>query len=148
MPIFSATAIAHPNIALIKYWGDFDNELHLPANGSISMNLSGLITRTMVSFIPSLQQDQFIFNGEVTIGTPLERVSTILEHVRQLAGTSTFARVESKNNFPVGAGIASSFTLSRIDPDGERSFSPGTNWIWLSLSIHSRWVCRMAARAR
>jgi diphosphomevalonate decarboxylase len=108
MPIFSATAIAHPNIALIKYWGDIDNELHLPANGSISMNLSGLITRTMVSFIPSLEQDQFIFNGEATIGSALERVSAILERVRQLAGISTFARVESINNFPVGAGIASS----------------------------------------
>ncbi len=108
MPIFSATATAHPNIALIKYWGDIDPELHIPANGSISMNLSGLTTRTMVSFNPSLQEDQFIFNGEPTVGTALERVSIILNRVRRLAGISTFARVESKNNFPVAAGIASS----------------------------------------
>ncbi len=108
MPILSATAIAHPNIALIKYWGDIDTELHLPANGSISMNLSGLTTRTMVSFSPSLQQDQFILNGEPTVGTAFERVSTILSRVRRLAGISTFASVESTNNFPVAAGIASS----------------------------------------
>jgi diphosphomevalonate decarboxylase len=108
MPIFSATAIAHPNIALIKYWGDIDTELHLPANGSISMNLSGLTTRTTVSFSPSLQQDQFILNGEPTVGTAFERVSTILSRVRRLAGISTFASVESTNNFPVAAGIASS----------------------------------------
>jgi diphosphomevalonate decarboxylase len=108
MSIFSAAAIAHPNIALIKYWGDIDPVLHIPANGSISMNLSGLSTRTKVSFNPSYQQDQLILNGEPTADNALERVNSILNHVRRLAGISTFARVESKNNFPVGAGIASS----------------------------------------
>ena len=87
MPISSATAIAHPNIALIKYWGDFDPNLHIPANGSISMNLAGLTTRTMVSFDPALTQDQFILNDEPTIGKALERVRAFLNHVRQLAGT-------------------------------------------------------------
>jgi diphosphomevalonate decarboxylase len=37
----SVTARAHPNIALIKYWGNRDEALRLPANGSISFNLSG-----------------------------------------------------------------------------------------------------------
>ena len=46
----SATAQAHPNIAFIKYWGNRDDALRLPANGSISMNLDGLYTRTTVSF--------------------------------------------------------------------------------------------------
>ena len=38
-------ALAHPNIAFIKYWGNRDNDLRLPCNGSLSMNLSGLETR-------------------------------------------------------------------------------------------------------
>ena len=46
----SSTAIAHPNIALIKYWGNRDNSLRLPANGSISMNLEELFTRTKVTW--------------------------------------------------------------------------------------------------
>jgi diphosphomevalonate decarboxylase len=106
--IRSATAIAHPNIALIKYWGDIDSDLHIPANGSISMNMAGLTTLTMVSINPALPQDQFILNGEPTIGNALDRVSIFLNHVRQLAGNSTFAKVDSKNNFPTGAGMASS----------------------------------------
>ena len=38
------------NIAFIKYWGNRDDALRLPMNGSISMNFAGLITRTTVSF--------------------------------------------------------------------------------------------------
>jgi len=57
----SATALAHPNIAFIKYWGNRDDTLRLPANGSISMNLDGLFTRTTVAFNSSktgLAEDQ------------------------------------------------------------------------------------------
>ncbi|MCC6498860.1 MAG: diphosphomevalonate decarboxylase, partial [Anaerolineales bacterium] len=50
----TATAQAHPNIAFIKYWGNRDGALRIPMNGSISMNLDGLTTRTTVSFQPSL----------------------------------------------------------------------------------------------
>ncbi len=103
-----ATAFAHPNIALIKYWGDVDPHIHIPANGSISMNLAELITRTTVRFDTSLIQDQIYLNGEHTAGKVLGRVSTFLNHVRQLAGISTFAMVKSQNNFPIGAGLASS----------------------------------------
>ena len=36
------TAIAHPNIAFIKYWGTGTISLRLPSTGSISMNLDSL----------------------------------------------------------------------------------------------------------
>jgi diphosphomevalonate decarboxylase len=102
------SAIAHPNIALIKYWGDLIPELHIPANGSISMNLAELCTQTTVVFDTSLQQDEFFLNGDVQRGEPLDRVCRFLGRVRYLAGISTFARVQSDNNFPIAAGIASS----------------------------------------
>jgi mevalonate pyrophosphate decarboxylase len=57
------TAQAAPNIAFIKYWGNRDNTLRLPMNGSISMNLDGLYTRTTVSFQHSLAFDELIING-------------------------------------------------------------------------------------
>src|SRR3972149_11927651 len=102
------TALAHPNIAFIKYWGNRDNALRLPSNGSISMNLDGLFTRTIVSFQPSLPFDELIINGYAVMGKGLERISYILDLVRVMAGIEIKAEVMSENNFPAGAGIASS----------------------------------------
>ena len=104
----SATAQAHPNIAFIKYWGNRDERLRLPANGSISMNIDGLYTRTTVSFQPSLALDELVINGNEMTGPGLKRVSAILDEVRAVAGIHDRAEVASDNNFPTGAGIASS----------------------------------------
>ncbi len=104
----TATAIANPNIAFIKYWGDLDPNLHLPANGSISMNLDGLYTRTQVTFMSHLPADELTINGERQSGQALERVSALLERVRRMAGINHMAQVSSENNFPMGTGIASS----------------------------------------
>ncbi len=103
-----AIAIAHPNIAFIKYWGNLDENLHIPANGSISMCLEELTTRTSVIFDPSLAQDQLTLDGQSMQGEALTRVSTFLDHVRRLAGLKIYAQINSRNNFPSGAGIASS----------------------------------------
>ncbi len=108
MSTYTATALAHPNIAAIKYWGNRDSALRLPVNGSISMNLDGLYTRTSVSFQPSLPFDELVINGREVTGKGLERVSGILDVVRQAAGMTLRAEVVSENNFPTGAGIASS----------------------------------------
>lgn len=77
-------------------------------NGSISMNLDGLFTRTTVIFQPSLPLDELVINGREVTGKGLERVSGILDIVRLAAGMSLRAEVVSENNFPTGAGIASS----------------------------------------
>jgi len=104
----TATAYAHPNIALIKYWGDLDPTLHIPANGSISMNLAGMFTRTCASFEPGLEEDRFTLNDKPAPIPSSRRVSKLLDRVRQMAGIRTHALVESQNNFPTGVGIASS----------------------------------------
>lgn len=108
MSTSTATGVACANIAFIKYWGNRDNELRLPVNGSISMNLDGLVTRTTVSFQPSLPFDELIINGHEIVGKGLDRVSYILDLVREKAGIKMNAEVMSENNFPAGAGIASS----------------------------------------
>jgi len=103
-----ATAQANPNIAFIKYWGNRDNILRLPSNGSISMNLDGLFTRTTVTFSASLPTDSLLLNNKPVFGPGLFRVSAMLELVRGLAKIKEKAEIVSENNFPSGAGIASS----------------------------------------
>jgi len=104
----TATAQSHPNIAFIKYWGNRDNTLRLPMNGSISMNLGGLTTQTTVSFQHSLAMDELIINGHEVTGGGLNRVSYILDIIRGMANIPDRAEVITENNFPSGAGIASS----------------------------------------
>lgn len=104
----TAIAQAAPNIAFIKYWGNRDNTLRLPMNGSISMNLDGLYTRTTVSFQPSLPFDELIINGHEVAGAGRDRVSYILDIIRGMANIHERAEIVSENNFPSGAGIASS----------------------------------------
>jgi diphosphomevalonate decarboxylase len=106
--IQSATALAHPNIAFIKYWGNKDNTLKIPSNGSISMNLAQLETRTTVTFDTRIEKDQLIINGEKMAGAALIRVKELLDRVRQKTGTLSYAKVTSTNNFPMGSGVASS----------------------------------------
>ncbi len=106
--IGQATAKASPNIAFIKYWGNRDDQLRLPANPSLSMNLGGLYAETVVSWLEAGGGDSFRLNGRDERGAALERVSAHLDALRRRLGVDSPARVESSNNFPTGAGIASS----------------------------------------
>lgn len=122
MSAFKATAQAHPNIALIKYWGNRDQALRLPSNPSLSMNMAGLITTTTVEFDPALKHDMLILGGRDIADAGRERVSRFLDQVRKKTSevvrtdgspetsevSDLFAIVDSRNNFPAGAGMASS----------------------------------------
>ena len=102
-----ATATAHPNIALIKYWGKRDAETNLPAVGSLSVTLEALTTRTTVEFDPGLAQDQLLLNGHEQ---PAEqgRLESCMNAIRTAAEIDCFASITSQNDFPTGAGLASS----------------------------------------
>ncbi|TCK64504.1 diphosphomevalonate decarboxylase [Curtobacterium sp. PhB136] len=105
----TATAVAHPNIALVKYWGKADADLALPATGSVSMGLDVFPTTTSVTLVDGREaRDAFVLNGHVVEDGALTRVERFLDIVRQLAGSDARARVESTNTVPTGAGLASS----------------------------------------
>ncbi|MFW5926992.1 MAG: diphosphomevalonate decarboxylase, partial [Wenzhouxiangella sp.] len=89
----------------VKYWGKRDQGLNLPAAGSISITLADLETRTTVTPDPVLDRDRLILDGaEASAG----RVAAVLDLVRRRAGREVHCLVESRNNFPTGAGLASS----------------------------------------
>jgi diphosphomevalonate decarboxylase len=103
----TATAIAHPNIALIKYWGKRDSAQNLPAVGSLSVTLDAMRTRTTVRFEAGRRTDTVLLNGQPD-AVASARATTCLDLLRVRAGVTHGALVETDNDFPTGAGLASS----------------------------------------
>lgn len=102
-----ATAIAHPNIALIKYWGKADHELIIPATGSLSMTLDIYPTTTTVELTDG-DADAVTLDGVELTGEESARVVQVLSLVRERSGRAEYARVVSTNTVPTAAGLASS----------------------------------------
>jgi diphosphomevalonate decarboxylase len=100
-----ATAIAQPNIALIKYWGKRDTQKNLPAVGSISITLDELYTRMQVQLDADVGEDVLTVNG-APAARMLPRVSQCLDRV--LGDDRARALIASSCNFPIAAGLASS----------------------------------------
>jgi diphosphomevalonate decarboxylase len=96
------------NIAFIKFWGKKDPAFNIPFNNSVSMNLNNCFTITSVQFDKKLKDDDLEIDGKVVEGDKKDRVSKFLNIVRKMSDQNIYARVESKNNFPSDAGIASS----------------------------------------
>lgn len=95
------TATAHPNIALIKYWGKQDRPGNYPATPNVSITLSGLVTQTTVQ---EADRDQVTLNGQQV------EEDKILHFLRLLRGSFQLSplHIDTHNNFPTGAGLASS----------------------------------------
>lgn len=99
---------AHTNIAFIKYWGKENEELIIPMNNSLSLTLDAFYTDTQVTFDPSLKADILYIDNEEQDKTALNKAAVILDLVREEAGITDFAKIESINHVPTAAGLASS----------------------------------------
>ncbi len=97
-----ATATAHANIALVKYWGKRDERLLLPEAGSLSVALDKLLTTTTVEL--GVARDELLLDGKPARATELAKARALLD----AAGIGGKARIESRNDFPTAAGLASS----------------------------------------
>lgn len=106
-----ATAIAHPNIALVKYWGKRDEKLILPHQSSLSVTLGPLAVTTSVEFTGEKGPDFIEINGKIAEGGERKRVEEALKLVRLEAGAKKklgAAKMVSRGDFPASAGLASS----------------------------------------
>lgn len=103
-----ATARAHTNIALIKYWGKRNNSLILPTSSNLSVTLDGFSTETTVHFQEALREDTFFLDEQAVEGDALKKVAVFLDKVRALSGKEIYAQVQSVNHVPTAAGFASS----------------------------------------
>jgi len=122
-----ATAIAQPNIALIKYWGKRDIDRNLPAVGSISITLSELQTQVSVDLNGNQSADMLLVN-DAENPAMLPRISACLDRV--LGSDRPSARIRSRSNFPIAAGLASSasaFAATTVAAAGAANLSLGTH---------------------
>ena len=99
----AATATAHPNIALCKYWGKRDRALNLPTNGSLSLTLAPFLTTTTVRW--GVEADAVVLNGRAAEANEARKVLAVLD---LLAPGRPGVEVDTSNNFPTAAGLASS----------------------------------------
>jgi diphosphomevalonate decarboxylase len=108
MSIHEATAIAHPNVALSKYWGKREGPWNFPAVPSLSVTLAGLTTRTRVRWRRDLRQDRVVLDGSELGQVEAPRAWALIDRVRRKLGLEAWAEVESDNDFPTASGLASS----------------------------------------
>src|SRR5689334_13645301 len=102
-----STATAHPNIALVKYWGKRDDARILPHQSSLSVTLAPISVTTTVQFGTDL--DEVEINGKRAQGSERSRVIALIDEVRSSAGKPLgHAQVVSRGDFPAAAGLASS----------------------------------------
>lgn len=94
---------AHPNIALIKYWGKQNEEEITPIHGSLSVTLDFGATETYAEFS---DEDSFALNGSPAAITG--RLRYALDFFRAYTDGRQRFRVWSRNDFPTAAGFASS----------------------------------------
>ncbi|MCA1827758.1 MAG: diphosphomevalonate decarboxylase [Myxococcales bacterium] len=97
-----ATAVAHANIALVKYWGKRDDALHLPQAASLAVALDRLRTETSVDLGGA--EDILELDGKPASPEQVQRARALLD----AAGIREKARIVSRNDFPTAAGLASS----------------------------------------
>ena len=101
----TGSATAPANVALCKYWGKRDEDLHLPVTGSLSISMADKGTAAQIE--PADQHRLWINGKKIDpedsfAGTPARRMFAFLD----LFGVQ--AELRTRNTIPVGAGLASS----------------------------------------
>lgn len=102
-----AEAFAPGNIALCKYWGKRNTELNLPINGSLSISLGTLGSRTSIAESET-GKDQVYLKGELLDDKEpfVQRVIPFVNLFRK--DLKQPVCIKTNNNLPTAAGLASS----------------------------------------
>ncbi|MFK7927825.1 MAG: diphosphomevalonate decarboxylase [Myxococcota bacterium] len=116
----TATAVAHPNIAVIKYWGKRDRRLNLPSVSSLSLTLDAFSTTTSVTW--GAQADGVWMADKPADPAFAQRT---LAHLDRVDPHRPPVHVRTRNDFPTAAGLASSasgfaaLTLAALAASGQ-----------------------------
>lgn len=108
MTEYKATARAHANVAIAKYWGKRDASLNLPFVDSVSFNIANLQTETTAIWDEEDFRDALSINGWQVPAHTMGRMQRILDEIRTQKGWTKRCVLQSQNNFPHSTGLASS----------------------------------------
>lgn len=105
----SYRARAHPSLALVKYWGKLPSGTNIPATTSVAVTLSGLETVTSTTTVDPDDPDRVFIDG---VERHDDRFPLLFDRLRkwilERGGERRAYHVQSTNNFPTAAGLASS----------------------------------------
>ncbi len=103
----SSALFAPSNIALCKYWGKRDAGLNLPINSSLSISLGHLGTHTRLALSESGQDEVWLNGHQVPLKDAF--ASKVLGFIALFRRAEQQPlKVETENNIPTAAGLASS----------------------------------------
>jgi len=100
------TAIAHPNFALVKYWGKKDSKQNRPAMSSISITVDSMQSKTKISKNTLSNCHRLFINGVEE--TDLSKIFPSLFYLSEISKSDDYIVIQSENNFPTSSGLASS----------------------------------------
>lgn len=123
-----ATALAHPNVALVKYWGKREGAENIPATPSLSLTLEALTTRTTVA---AAAEDSLRING---VRQQDAKVDCLAQRMRTAFDIPPLA-ITTANDFPTGAGLASSASgfaalVTAVDAAFELGMDEAERSVW------------------
>ena len=100
------TAIAHPNFALVKYWGKEDSSQNSPAMSSISVTVDSMHSKTKIFNNSQSNRHQLFINGREELD--LSKILPPLKYLSKFSKSEDYLIIQSQNNFPTSSGLASS----------------------------------------
>ena len=100
------TAIAHPNFALVKYWGKKESNQNRPAMSSISITVDSMRSKTIIHKNASNNMHRLFIDGKEE--SDLSRVIPPIEYLSNISKSDDYLIIRSENNFPTSSGLASS----------------------------------------
>lgn len=137
----TATAVAHPNIALCKYWGKRDVARNLPSTPSLSLTLAPFEARTTLRW--GAPADAMSLDGRPAREGESAKVFRVLD---RMAPGRPPCEVVTANTFPTAAGLASSaagFAALVLAADAAGGLGLGPE----ALAVHARQGSGSATRS-
>ena len=122
------TATAHPNIALVKYWGKRPGPGNIPATPSLSVTLDALTTTTAVR---AAAADRVVLDGRTVADA---KIDGFLRALRERFDIPPLD-IDTGSDFPAGCGLASSASgfaalITAIDAALDLGLSPQERSEW------------------